>query len=108
MGPDSRTMKPPTRSAGLVSPANPPDNACDPGGGMASRDKGAPKDAEKILRCGVDQDPARYLYYVDKKGNVVRMERGVPKAKFRSRPRSSLGRPPCATASFAIASEFGA
>jgi hypothetical protein len=36
---------------------------------------------EKVLKAGLVKDPARFLYYVDKQGNVVRMERGVPRAK---------------------------
>ena len=49
---------------------------------MASRKPSAPpKGAEKILQCGIERDPERFLYYVDKRCNVVRMERGVPRAR---------------------------
>lgn len=36
---------------------------------------------EKVYAAGVARDVDRYLYYVDKKCNVVRMERGVARAK---------------------------
>ena len=36
---------------------------------------------EKVYQAGLPRDDAKYLYYVDKSGDVVRMERGVPKAK---------------------------
>jgi hypothetical protein len=36
---------------------------------------------EKVHRAGIVKDEARYLYYVDKQCNVVRMERGVARAK---------------------------
>lgn len=36
---------------------------------------------EKVFVAGVKKDEAKFLYYVDKQCNVVRMERGVAKAK---------------------------
>jgi hypothetical protein len=48
---------------------------------MASKKAGGPKESEKVLACGIEQDPERYLYYVDRRGNLVRMERGVARAK---------------------------
>ncbi len=36
---------------------------------------------EKVFAAGLVKDEGRYLYYVDKRCNIVRMERGVPKAK---------------------------
>jgi hypothetical protein len=36
---------------------------------------------EKVMKSGLARDTSKYLYYVDKQCNVVRMERGVPKAK---------------------------
>ena len=36
---------------------------------------------EKVYKAGLPRDDVKYLYYVDKTGDVVRMERGVPKAK---------------------------
>ena len=44
----------------------------------AKKQKGPP---EKVHKAGVVRDHARYLHYVDKLCNVVRMERGVPRAK---------------------------
>ena len=49
---------------------------------MATKKKPeVPKDTEKVLRCGIDRDPEKYLYFVDKRGNITRMERGVPRAR---------------------------
>lgn len=36
---------------------------------------------EKVYRAGISRDDGKYLYYVDKQCNAVRMERGVAKAK---------------------------
>ncbi len=36
---------------------------------------------EKVFKAGIARDDGRYLYYVDKQCNVVRMARGVAKAK---------------------------
>jgi hypothetical protein len=46
---------------------------------MASKKPKQP--AEKVFTAGIAQDKTRYLYYVDRQCNVVRMERGVAKAK---------------------------
>ncbi|HEY1098662.1 MAG TPA: hypothetical protein VGF99_07030 [Myxococcota bacterium] len=46
---------------------------------MATKKKAGP--AEKVLTAGIVKDPTKYLYYVDKACNVVRMERGVARAK---------------------------
>lgn len=35
---------------------------------------------EKVLACGIEKDEARYIYFVDRRGNLVRMKRGVPRA----------------------------
>lgn len=35
---------------------------------------------EKVLSLGIEKDDARYVYFVDKKGNLLRMERGVARA----------------------------
>lgn len=49
---------------------------------MASKkSKVPPGPPEKLFKAGIVRDDAKYLYYVDKQCNVVRMERGVPKAK---------------------------
>ncbi len=32
-----------------------------------------------MLRCGIEKDDARFVYFVDRRGNLLRMERGVPK-----------------------------
>lgn len=47
---------------------------------MATKKKsaGAP---EKIHKTGIQKDDKAWLYYVDKQCNVVRMARGVAKAK---------------------------
>ena len=37
--------------------------------------------AEKVLEAGVERDDEKFLYYLDKRGNVMRMERGVARAK---------------------------
>jgi hypothetical protein len=44
----------------------------------AKKPKGPP---EKMHKTNIQKDDAKYLYYVDKQCNVVRMARGVPKAK---------------------------
>jgi hypothetical protein len=44
----------------------------------AKKQKGPP---EKVHKAGIARDDAKYLYYIDKQCNVVRMERGVVKAK---------------------------
>ena len=50
---------------------------------MATKKKAADgaRGPEKVHRAGIARDDANYLYYVDKQCNVVRMDRGVPKAK---------------------------
>jgi hypothetical protein len=49
---------------------------------MASKKpKVPPGPPEKLFKAGIQRDDAKYLYYVDKQCNVVRMERGVAKAK---------------------------
>ena len=48
---------------------------------MASKKKpavGLPP--EKVLKAGIVKDDSKYLYYVDKQCNVVRMQRGVARA----------------------------
>ena len=47
---------------------------------MATKKKPAGP-AEKVFQAGLHKDAVAYLYYVDKQCNVVRMARGVPKAK---------------------------
>jgi hypothetical protein len=47
---------------------------------MATKKK-ATSPPEKMWKAGLPRDAAKYLYYVDKQCNVVRMERGVAKAK---------------------------
>lgn len=42
---------------------------------MASKVTGA----EKVLRCGIEKDDERFVYFVDRRGNLLRMERGVQK-----------------------------
>ena len=46
---------------------------------MATKKQAGP--AEKVLIAGIVKDATKYLYYVDKACNVVRMDRGVAKAK---------------------------
>ena len=46
---------------------------------MASKKPKQP--AEKVFAAGVQQDKSRYLYYVDRQCNVMRMERGTARAK---------------------------
>jgi hypothetical protein len=36
---------------------------------------------EKVYKAGIQKDDKAWLYYVDKQCNVVRMERGVAKAR---------------------------
>jgi hypothetical protein len=36
--------------------------------------------ADKVFAAGIVRDDERFLYYVDKRGDVVRMTRGVAKA----------------------------
>lgn len=46
---------------------------------MASRKpKGPP---EKVLRCGIEKDDDRFVYYVERNGDLVRMERGKVRAR---------------------------
>lgn len=48
---------------------------------MASKKKPAnTAPPEKVLEAGIAKEDTKYLYYVDKQGNVVRMHRGVAKA----------------------------
>lgn len=47
----------------------------------AKKQKVPPGPPEKIFQARLVRDDAKYLYYIDKQCNVVRMERGVPKAK---------------------------
>ncbi len=47
---------------------------------MASKKKPAGP-PEKVFVAGIQKDANAYLYYVDKQCNVVRMARGVAKAK---------------------------
>jgi hypothetical protein len=47
---------------------------------MATKKKPA-SPPEKVFAAGVAKDPGKYLYYIDKQCNVVRMERGVARAK---------------------------
>lgn len=37
--------------------------------------------AEKVFVAGLARDETKWLYYVDKQCNIVRMERGVPRAR---------------------------
>ena len=46
---------------------------------MATKKKAGP--AEKVFAAHIVKDEAKFLYYVDKQCNVVRMARGVAKAK---------------------------
>jgi hypothetical protein len=49
---------------------------------MASkRQRVPPGPPEKVFQAGIARDDAKYLYYVDKQCNVVRMERGVARAR---------------------------
>lgn len=49
---------------------------------MASKKpKPPPGPPEKVFKAGIQKDAEKYLYYVDKQCNVVRMERGVARAK---------------------------
>ena len=48
---------------------------------MATKSKKKDAVVEKVFAAKLPRDDAKYLYYVDKSGDVVRMERGVPKAK---------------------------
>jgi hypothetical protein len=49
---------------------------------MASKKQKVPAGPpEKLFKAGIQRDDTKYLYYVDKQCNVVRMERGVAKAK---------------------------
>lgn len=49
---------------------------------MASKKvKVPPGPPEKVFKAGINKDDSKYLYYVDKQCNVVRMARGVAKAK---------------------------
>jgi hypothetical protein len=47
---------------------------------MATKKKPAGA-AEKVHKAGIQKDDKAWLYYVDKQCNVVRMARGVAKAK---------------------------
>jgi hypothetical protein len=48
---------------------------------MATKKKAAPSTPpEKVVKAAIVKDEAKYLYYVDKQCNVVRMLRGVAKA----------------------------
>jgi hypothetical protein len=47
---------------------------------MATKKKPA-QPAEKVFAAKLVRDETRYLYYVDKQCNIVRMERGVARAK---------------------------
>ncbi|MEW5854196.1 MAG: hypothetical protein AB2A00_35810 [Myxococcota bacterium] len=49
---------------------------------MAAKKKAVPEGAgpEKVLKAGIAKDDARYIYYVEKNGDVVRMQRGVARA----------------------------
>ncbi len=48
---------------------------------MATKKKATGAAAEKVYRSAIARDDTKYLYYVDKQCNVVRMERGVARAK---------------------------
>jgi hypothetical protein len=48
---------------------------------MATKKKAGAVPPEKVWKAGIARDATKYLYYVDKQCNVVRMERGVAKAK---------------------------
>jgi hypothetical protein len=48
---------------------------------MATKKKAASAPPEKMVKAGLPRDATKYLYYVDKQCNVVRMERGVARAK---------------------------
>ena len=47
----------------------------------ARKPKVPPGPPEKIFQAGIVRDDAKYLYYIDKQCNAVRMERGVAKAR---------------------------
>lgn len=47
---------------------------------MAAKKK-ASGPPEKVFTAGIVRDETKFLYYVDKQCNVVRMARGVAKAK---------------------------
>ena len=36
---------------------------------------------ELVYAAGIERDDERFLYFIDKRGNVMRMERGVPRAR---------------------------
>lgn len=36
---------------------------------------------EKVCLLGIQKDETRFVYFVDRKGNLLRMERGVRQAK---------------------------
>ena len=49
---------------------------------MASRKpKVPPGPPQKLVKAGIQRDDTKFLYFIDKGCNVMRMERGVPKAK---------------------------
>lgn len=46
---------------------------------MATKKTASGSAKEKVLVLGLEKDE-RFVYFVDRRGNLVRMERGVPKA----------------------------
>ena len=59
---------------------------------MATKKAKGDAAVEKVLKAGLARDDTKYLYYVDKNGDVVRMERGVPKAKSEVMLKTGLKR----------------
>lgn len=48
---------------------------------MAARKKVEAGPPEKVFKAGLPRDPEKFVYYVEKNGDVVRMERGVARAR---------------------------
>ncbi len=48
---------------------------------MATKKAKGDAAVEKVVKAGLARDDTKYLYFVDKSGDVVRMERGVARAK---------------------------
>ena len=48
---------------------------------MAAKKKPlSPAAPEKVAKAGLPRDPERFVYYVERNGDVVRMQRGVARA----------------------------
>ena len=61
---------------------------------MAARKKAVPAGAgpEKVFKAGIVREDEKYLYYVEKNGDVVRMQRGVARAPTEVIVRTGLKR----------------